>query len=262
MKFINNKYFLFAIGLYSILIIFLYFFQRNIQYLPFGKVLSAPEGFEKINITTQDNVKLFAWYGATKKGGKVIIYFHGNAGNLGDRTNKYDALYRQGFGVLALSYRGYYGSEGKPSEKGLINDAEAAKKFLNDQGFDDRNIILYGESLGTGVAVQLASKYNFNGIFLESPYTSIYDIAKRTYWYAPVSLILKDRFESIKYIALIKSPIMIMHGTNDKIVPFEHGKKMFDTATSRKKFLELQNANHLEVDPEFFSLEIKNFFNQ
>ena len=248
-----------ALGVYFLLLAFLYFFQRNLQYLPIGKTLQTPEVFISKTLTDADGLKFLTWYHQAPKDGKIILYFHGNAGNLGDRTSKFLSLIDAGYGVLAVSYRGYLGSEGKPSEDGLIKNAEAALAYLRELNYRDSDIVLFGESLGSGVAVQLAAKSKFAAVILESPFTSIVSVAQKKYWFAPVSLIIKDRFDSAKFVPEISSKVLIFHGTQDQIVDFSEGKKLFDLIKSPKKFIEVQGAGHLEFPEDFLVLEIKSF---
>ena len=135
---------------------------------------------------------------------------------------------------LIIAYRGFSGNKGEPNEIGLYKDSEAAKKWLNNIGVSDKDIILYGESLGTAVAVDLASKHNFAGIILESPFTSMVKLSKIYYPYLPVKILLKDKYESIKKIDKINFPKMVMHGDKDKIVPFSMGKEMFEKFSEPK----------------------------
>ncbi|MBU6141145.1 MAG: alpha/beta hydrolase [Proteobacteria bacterium] len=244
---------------YLLLLAFLFFFQRQLQYLPMGKVAQIPEGFESKNLVDADGLSLLAWYHSAKKGEKTILYFHGNAGNIGDRAAKFSAFADAGFGVLAISYRGYFGSEGKPSEAGLIKNGEAALKFLLDQNYQTSDIILFGESLGSGVAVQLAARSEFSAIILESPFSSIANVGQKRYWFAPVKLLLKDHFDSEKFAPKIVSPTLIFHGTADEVVPFSEGKNLFEKITSPKKFIEVQGAGHLDFSQDFLIREITNF---
>ena len=252
-----------AIIIYLILLIFLFLFQRKLQYMPMGKMWEIAsynlEGFEEERLTTSDKIKIYAWYKPAKKGKKIILYFHGNAGNMGERAHKFSAFANQGFGVLAISYRGYYRSEGSPSEAGLMRDADAALQFLLQQNYQAENIILFGESLGSGVAVQMATKFNFAAIILESPYSSIAGVAQKKYWYAPVKLLLKDKFESIKFISKISEPVLIFHGTADKIVSYQEGKKLFDAANMPKKLITVEGAGHVDFTNEFLVEEMNNF---
>lgn len=227
---------------------YLYIFQRSILYHP-NQQLEAPEkyslsDFSAVKITTADNLKITGWYIPAKEGKPTIMYFHGNAGNLGKRADKFRDFAASGIGILAVSYRGFGDSEGSPSENGLYEDARAAIKYLAEKGLEAKDITLYGESLGTGVAVQMALEHNFHAIILEAPYDSIGARAAELYPYAPINLLLKDRFDSISKIAKIHTPLMIIHSKDDEVMPFAHGKKLYDAAVKPKEMHVFENAGH------------------
>lgn len=252
----------FALLFYLCVLAFLFFGQRKLQYLPMGQLQGIPQEFNDIYLTTEDGIKILAWFKEPKKGEKIIVYFHGNAGNISNRASKFEEFAKEGFGVMAISYQGYAGSEGKPSESGLINDGKAALDFLLDAGYLPKDFVLFGESLGSGVAVQLAAKFDVAAVILESPYTSITAVAKKTYWFVPVDLILKDKFDSTKYITKISSPILVFHGTADAIVPFSEGKKLYELITAPKKFIEVQGAGHLDFPVEFLTGQLRQFLKE
>ena len=164
--------------------------------------------------------------------------------------------------VLIISWRGFSGNSGKPNEINLYEDAKKAVKWLNDKGVATENIILYGESLGTGVAVEIGQTNKFNSIILESPYTSMEKAAKIYYPYLPVKLLLKDKYNSEKKIKNIKTPILIMHGKRDNIVPFYMGKRLFEIANKPKKFLQVEEDDHMLTFNDNLLSEIKNFINK
>lgn len=248
---------------YLVICAMIFIFQRKLQYLPSGHLQEPKqyglEGFEENILLTPDNIKITTWFKAPKNKEKIIVYFHGNAGNLGERSHKLK-IFARDFGILAISYRGYAKSEGSPSEKGLLFDAKEATDFLLQKGYKNEDIILYGESLGSGVAIQHAAKFNPYGIILEAPYYSITEIAKRIYWYLPVEILLKDRFDSYKYATQIKAPIIIFHGTKDLTVPYKDGKKLFELFPTRKEFITIEGVGHLDFDEEFMAKTIKDFF--
>jgi len=152
---------------------------------------------------------------------------HGNAGTLENRIYKINHFKDVNVNFLIIAWRGFSGNKGKPSEKGLYEDAKSAIKWLKNKGIKEENIIIYGESLGTGVAAEIAQNKNFAGVILESPFTSMIDAGKTKYPFFPIRLLLKDKYESDKKIKNIKSPILIMHGEVDGIVPFWMWKKMY-----------------------------------
>ena len=223
---------------YIVVIIFVYFYQRNLLYHPSENNYQNDTiqfNHQEIFIKVNDEIKLKSWIiNKDLKNFKTLVFFHGNAGDLSNRIYKLNELDKLNINILLISWRGFSGNEGYPTEKNLYEDAEAAIKWLNKKKVSNSQIILYGESLGTGVAGEIASKNNFNSIILESPFTSIENSAKIYYPYLPVSFLLKDRYDSISKIKKINSPILIMHGRKDDIVPFFMGKKLFEKANSPK----------------------------
>lgn len=253
-----------ASTIYLILLALLFIFQRNLQYLPSGKISDISnyplEGFTQKFLITQDSFRILSWYKKpASSDNKIILYFHGNAGNIGDRAHKLATFAKDGFGIMAISYRGYSGSEGSPTQTGLMLDAQASLDFLFKEGYKAEDIILFGESLGSGVAMQLATKYRFAALILESPYSSIVSVAKKSYWFVPVNLLLKDKFESVKAAPKITSPILIIHGTNDQVVSYDEGKKLYRFIQSKKKFTTVDGAGHLDFSEAFLLKEIKEF---
>lgn len=257
----NKTLLLKIFAFYILVVILMYFFQRNFLYYPFGKILITPEDFEQVNMTTTDNVNIYGWYKKPNKGQKTILYFHGNAGNLMGRSDRFENFAKY-YGVLAISYRGYAKSSGKPSEKGFYIDAQTALNFLRKHYTRDEDIIVFGESIGSAVAINLASKYDFNALILEAPFTSIYDIAKETYWFLPVNLILKDRFESSKLAPKINTPVIIFHATRDYVVPFKLGKQLFELFKSEKRFVGIEGDFHIALTADYLIKYILEFTNQ
>jgi fermentation-respiration switch protein FrsA (DUF1100 family) len=153
------------------------------------------------------------------------------------------ALTASGRGLLMVSYRGYSGSSGKPTEAGLHTDARAAYDWVR-QSYAASRLVAYGESLGTGVAVRLASERPLAGLILDAPYTSIADVASLTYWYVPVSWLMLDQFRSLDIIERVKAPILILHGTDDRIIPFGFGEQLYAAAPEPKRFIRIAGGNH------------------
>ncbi|GDX36400.1 hypothetical protein LBMAG18_09110 [Alphaproteobacteria bacterium] len=152
---------------YALLLILIYFFQRSLQYFPSGSA-TLPSGFEEVKLKTQDDVEIMVWQKIPKKYKKIIVYFHGNAGNIGDRSYRLETFIEKGYGIVGISYRGYFGSKGSPSQIGLINDAKAVMLYLNSKNIAKQDIILFGESIGSGVVVQVAANYISSNIFKQS----------------------------------------------------------------------------------------------
>ena len=223
---------------YLVINLFIYFYQRNLLYNPSeNNYLNDKINFnyKEIFIETDKNIRLKSWFiNKDLKKFKTLVFFHGNAGNLLNRVYKLNELNKLDINILLISWRGFSGNKGKPSEKNLYYDAKQIIDWLKERGLDNEDIVLYGESLGTGVATELASKNDFGGIILESPFTSMADTAKIYYPYLPVNLLLRDRYDSKSKIKDIKTPILIMHGKMDNIVPQKMGLELFEKANNPK----------------------------
>jgi len=233
---------LIIILIYLIVTIAVYIFQRKLLYHPyspphFSKETSG-EGlnykFDKIKIKVNEKIKLNGWFHFKDKSKKTILFLHGNAGNLDNRIYKLNYLGGLDINFLIIAWRGYSLSSGKPTESGLYEDANSALDFLKDKEIFETNIILYGESLGTAVAIEIAQNNNFAGVILEAPFTSMVELGQKYYPFFPVKLLLKDKYESKKKIKNLKSPILVMHGMKDKIVPFYMGEEIFKLANNPK----------------------------
>jgi len=196
---------------------------------------------------------LVLWVTKPKAGKPVILYFHGNAGNLANRAPRFDAFEKRGFGVVAMAYRGSSGSTGKPKQKAILKDAINVYLALPDL-VGTAPVILYGESLGTGVAVLLADSPELANtppaaMVLEAPYTSIPDVTRRLYpKLKPILFLMKNRWPSIRHIGNLDIPLLVLHGTDDPLIPIIMGRKMFNTSpTSDKTFIAVQGAGHNNV---------------
>jgi fermentation-respiration switch protein FrsA (DUF1100 family) len=251
---------------YFIIILFVYFYQRNLLYHPSENNYLNDKitfNYEEIFIETDKKIKLKSWF--IKKdldNFKTILIFHGNAGNLFNRVYKLNELNKLDVNILLISWRGFSGNKGKPTEKNLYRDADESVKWLNNQGVISKNIILYGESLGTGVATELGTSNAFGGIILESPFTSIANAAKIYYPYLPVSIILKDRYDSIGKIKNINTPIFIMHGKMDNIIPQQMGLELFEKANNPKYSYFPEDDDHMMNYNKQLLNEIKLFINK
>jgi uncharacterized protein len=218
-----------------------------------------PEAEEHV-LTTADREKVIVWHVPARPGRPVILYFHGNGDYLAGFFGRFRDLIADGIGVVALSYRGYAGSSGRPSEEGLAQDAAAAYAFTVARYRADR-IVVWGFSLGTGVAVALAAEQPVGKLVLEAPYTSIVDVAASAFWYAPVRLLLRDQFHSDSRIPRVKAPLLVMHGERDPTIPVAFGERLFALANEPKRFVRLARGGHNDLD-NFGAIEIaRNFIN-
>lgn len=242
---------LIALAGYLGLVAIMYLAQRALMYFPYSvRIAPADAGFpqaSEVELKAADNVRVLAWTVPPKPGKPVVLYFHGNGGSLAHRVARFSRLIEDGTGLVALSYRGYGGSEGKPSEEGLIADARAAHDFARSH-YPDAKVVLWGESLGSGVAVALAAERDVAAVVLEAPFTSAADVAFAAYPFLPVSLLMKDQFRSDARIGKVTAPVLIMHGLRDRVVPFRLGEQLFAIANEPKEFVRFADGDHEDLD--------------
>ena len=231
----------------------LFMIQRTFMYFPTKAVQSRSvfnaQDMDVVSFKTEDGLELRAWYKAPEGDKPVITLFHGNASHMGISALKVRSFLDSGYGAFLPAYRGYAGNPGKPTEEGLYLDGRAAMSWLLENGYQQSDIVIYGESLGTGVSIELASKYykDVKGLVLESPYTSFIDLAKRTYFWLPLNLVMRDRYESIDKIADVQAPIFIVRGGKDTLVPPEMGQRIFDAAKAEKQIKTLEESGHNDM---------------
>lgn len=258
-----TKFIILVIAIYFSLLTFLFFYQRKLLYHPnFNNHVTGDglvHSIEKINIKTEDNIDLKGWFHLKDLKKKTILFFHGNAGTLDSRIYKLNFLGNLDINFLIIAWRGYSGSSGKPTELGLYQDAKSAVNWLNLKGIAEKNIILYGESLGTSVAIEIGQNKNFAGIILEAPFTSMVDTGKKHYPFFPVKLLLKDKYESKNKIKNIKFPVLVMHGKKDKIIPFYMGEAIYNLANKPKFKYFSDNDDHIMDFDENLVNEISSF---
>jgi fermentation-respiration switch protein FrsA (DUF1100 family) len=240
-----------AVAGYGALVALLYLTQRSLMYFP-DRMRTPPASAglpqaEEVVLRASDGEQLIAWHVPAQGDKPVVIYFQGNGGGLNLRAQRFAKLTSDGTGILALNYRGYGGSGGSPSEAGIIRDALAAHDFAAAHYPSDR-IVLWGESLGTGVAVALASEKPVARVLLESPYSSIADVAASIYWFVPVRWLMKDTFRSDERIAKVTAPVLVVHGVRDTVVPIRFGERLYELIRAPKRFLRLPNAGHNDHD--------------
>ena len=206
----------------------------------------CPEAEEHV-LTTSDGETIIVWHVPARPGRPVILYFPGNGDFLAARVSRLKAMTADGTGLVALSYRGYAGSSGTPSEEGLLRDAAAAYAFTTAR-YQAERIVAWGFSLGTGVAVALASEQRVGKIILEAPYTSTADIASSSFWFVPVRLLMRDPFPSDQRIARVTVPLLVMHGTNDVAISIGFGERLFALAHEPKQFIRFAGGGHDNLD--------------
>ena len=205
-----------------------------------------PEAEEHI-LTTADSEKVIVWHVPARPGHPVLLYFHGNGDFLAGFFGRFRQIIADGTGVVALSYRGYAGSSGQPSERGLSQDAAAAYAFTTAR-YSAEKIVAWGFSLGTGVAVTLAAEQPVGKLILEAPYTSLADVAASLFPIFPVRLVMKDQFRSDERIARVTAPLLIMHGARDATIPIIFGERLFARAHEPKQFVRFPEGDHNNLD--------------
>ena len=249
---------------YLLILVFVFFYQRSLLYHPFENNYSTDStnfSFKEVYISSSNGNSLKAWFHTKDLNNKkTLVFFHGNAGDLRNRIYKLNLIKDFDINFLIVAYRGFSGNKGKPSEAGLYEDARNTLDWLAKQGVKQNKIILYGESLGTGVSAEVAQNKKFAGIILESPFTSMVDAGKFYYFYLPVSLLLKDRYETVKKLKNIKIPILVMHGKKDKIVPFHMGQKVFEKSNEPKFYYFPEEDDHMMDYNENLLKALNNFF--
>lgn len=244
-----------ALG-YGLLVGALYLGQRWLIYAPFGGSPGAPAAYglaemREVRVRTADGLALLAWYAPAPEGRPVIVYLHGNAGHIGYRAEKVRPYLAAGLGMLLLSYRGYGGNPGRPTEDGLYADGRGALAFLEAEGVAPARWVLYGESLGAAVAVRLAAeraaRAPVGALVLEAPFTSLADAAAYHYPFVPARRLVKDRYDTLSRIAEVAAPLLIVHGRADSIVPPEMGERLLAAAREPKAGRFVAGAGHNDL---------------
>ncbi len=243
------------LGAYVLVLCLIRFFEAHLIFFPdYAGRLSGdwhPRGLpvEDASIVSSDGVKLHAWWIPNDGAKYTFLAFHGNAGSIADRADVYRFLWDSPANVLAVEYRGYGRSEGRPSEAGLYRDAEAAFQFLvGTRGIAPRSVVIFGQSLGTAVAAHLAAGREVGAVVLEAPFPSASRVARRSFWFLPgLNLLVRGQFDTVKQVRQISAPILIVHCTQDPVLPFEFGEEVYSAARSRKSFLRIDGYGHEEA---------------
>jgi fermentation-respiration switch protein FrsA (DUF1100 family) len=233
-------------------LVVLYVRQREMLFPipPVGRTAPGAAGLpeaEEHVLTTSDGEKVIVWHVPAKPGRPVVLFFPGNGDFLAGRVDRFRAITADGTGLVALSYRGYAGSSGAPSEEGLLRDAAAAYAFTTARYAADQ-IVAWGFSLGTGVAVAIASEHPVGKLILEAPYSSTVDVAAAAFRFVPVRLLMRDQFHSDERIARVTVPLLVMHGTDDLAIPIGFGERLFGLAHEPKQFVRFAGGGHDNLD--------------
>jgi len=219
---------------------------------------------EDVWLTASDGTKLHAWWISGPAAKFTFLAFHGNASNIANRSPTYEFLRNTPVNILALEYRGYGHSEGKPSETGLYLDADAAYQFLvNTKRLDPKSIVSFGQSLGTAVATNLAAQHKVAGLILEAPLPSASRAASKIFWFLPgLSLLVRSQFDTISKLSQVTAPLLIVQCTHDPVLPFQFGQEVYNAAPSPKRFLRIDGECHEEsslIAPEQYHATLQEF---
>jgi len=217
----------------------------DFMFFPDRSVSPPPAGVEERWITTADGVRLHAWYAAGPPGVPTLVWAHGNAGNIACRADVLHELAARGLAVLAFDYRGYGGSEGRPTEAGVYRDAEAAYDSERARGVRPERLVCFGESLGGAVAIHLASERPCAGVVVVATFTSMRDVGRAHY--GPLAVLAGSRFDSVGRVAHLSVPLLVAHGDRDDVVPFALGEQLFAAAREPKRFVRVPGARHNDV---------------
>ena len=253
---------MFTGGGYFAFVAFLYLAQRQFVFHPQSAhpspaAAGLPEAEEAV-VDTTDGARVIVWQVPPRGEKPVVIYFHGNAEIVASRAKRHRQLMADGIGLVALSYRGYMGSTGSPTEDGLLHDAEAAYRFTTLR-YPSSPVVLWGHSLGTGVAVALASRHPVAKVILEAPFSSTADVAAAVFPFVPVRWLMRDQFRSDQRIGAVRAPLLIMHGARDWVVPIALGERLFMLAHEPKRFVRFPDGGHDDLDQYGAGAEVQRF---
>lgn len=261
--------FLTILGIYIAAIVLMYVGQRKLMYQP-GQVLPSPSDTlipdaKPVALLTEPDLEITSWFLPPGDGMPVVVYFQGNAATIADRDFKVAPWHEAGYGVWLVGYRGFGGNPGSPSEEGIYADARASLSELANRGFPSQQIILYGESLGTGVATQMAYEMfaigtPAKGLVLEAPFSAMGDAAQDHYPFLPARILVKDKYDSLSKIANIGTSLLVIHGAKDRVVRQDHGRRLFAAAAKPKTALWLQDAAHNNVYDFGVGSQVMKFF--
>ncbi len=238
-------------AVYALICIGVYFSNRVLMYFPDPSRVPPAEaglaGVEEVELAADDSVTLVAWHAPARDGKNTILYFHGNASNAANRARKIEMMREDGSGVLYLNNRSYGGSGGRPTEANNVADAIAAYDHLVERGVPPERIVTFGESLGSGQAVRLAGERPVAAVVLEAPLTSTIDVARQTYFWLPLRLLITDSYDNARNIGAVKVPLLILHGARDRVIPVEMGKRLYAAANQPKRLEVFPDGDHNDL---------------
>lgn len=241
-----------GVTMYGLLLGGLYFGQRSLIYHPDPTVPEPHEHdvpeMRAIRVPVEGGIEVLCWWHAPADAGRpVVVYFHGNAGHIGERGYKVRHLIDAGFGVLLTSYRYNAQAGGRPAEDLLLADGRALLAHVESRGVAPQRLVVYGESLGSGIAVALAAERPVGGLVLETPYSSLAEVAQNHYWYVPAKWLVRDRYDSMVRIGRVRSPILMLHGDADATIPVRFARRLYEAAPEPKEVRLFPGGGHTDL---------------
>ncbi len=238
----------FGLVVYSLMVAAVYLLQRELVFAP-SSDRASPEragagSFAEVVLKNSNGDHLYSWYKKADPDRPTMLFLHGNGGSIALRAGTLETMADDGYGVFAVGYPGYGGSEGRPSEDGLVEAGKLAYQYLENDGVAHQQLVFFGVSLGTAVAVQLAAKNPSAAVVLLAPMSSVLEVASSQYPFLPVTYLLKDRFESTEFVGSISAPLLLIHGTQDALIPIDNSERLFARAVEPKVFRRLNDAGH------------------
>ena len=238
-----------AVGVYVGFCLLLYLNQSRFVYVPETDIRQTPDdrglGYDEVALRTEDGVKLGAWFVPAEHKRGTVLFCHGNAGNMSDRLDTVEIFHELGLNVFIFDYRGYGGSEGKPSEEGTYLDAEAAWLYVTvEHKVSPESLVIAGRSLGGGVASWLAVHHPPRMLILESTFTSMKDVAADYYPYIPARILCRFRYDTVNRLSSVRCPVLVIHSADDDVIPYHHGRELFTAANEPKTFLEIRGTHN------------------
>ena len=251
-KAIVKRILIYPATIYGAVVLILFLVQSHIVYqpnIPTRKIIATPASigldYETIRLTTEDGLTLHGWFIPAQKERAILLFFHGNAGNISHRLDSIRIFNELGLSTLVFDYRGFGQSEGQPSEEGTYRDAKAAWRYLTEhRQVPSNKIILFGRSLGGAIAAHIGVGHDTGGLVLESAFTSLPAIAADIYWFFPAKWLTRMKYDTKAALQAVSSPILVIHSPEDGLVPYSHGKELFETAGKPKQFLELRGGHN------------------
>ncbi|MCK5683165.1 alpha/beta hydrolase [bacterium] len=244
----------------------LYFFQGKFVYAPSKKYIGTPADigikFEEVFFKSKNDVKICGWYVPAVPGDYTILFCHGNAGNISHRLKTLKIMHDLGYNFLIFDYQGYGKSEGTPTEEGTYSDTRAAYDYLiNEKKCSEDKIIFQARSLGGGIATKVVTEKNPPVYILESTFTSVADVARKIYPFLPVDLLTRIKYPTIDNLKSISCPIFFVHSPDDEVIPFSHGKKLYESYNGKKTFFQLKGGHNegLRISEKEYTAALKTF---